>query len=152
MLAWGRAGIYLADIWGMLIWRGQVLIKGFSVYVQLWFPWHADLPLTTWIVCAVLLLLNCHENKISSQCCKLNLNRIKSNSCSCPLGTPEIGGLTSIQGIEILRGCRGLNVVGGDMVEVREHLTNKRWLLKNPDFKNHLGEQKLMWKIKVKFI
>jgi len=33
-------------------------------------------------------------------------------------GTPEIGGLTSIQGIEILRGCRGLNIVGGDMVEV----------------------------------
>ncbi|KAM7440655.1 hypothetical protein ABFA07_010180 [Porites harrisoni] len=33
-------------------------------------------------------------------------------------GTPEIGGLTSIQGIEILRGCRGMNVVGGDMVEV----------------------------------
>ena len=35
------------------------------------------------------------------------------------LGTPEIGGLTSIQGIEILRGCRGMNVVGGDLVEVR---------------------------------
>lgn len=33
-------------------------------------------------------------------------------------GTPGIGSLTSIQGIEILRGCRGLNVVGGDMVEV----------------------------------
>jgi guanidinobutyrase len=33
-------------------------------------------------------------------------------------GTPEIGGLTVIQGIEILRGCRGLNIVGGDLVEV----------------------------------
>lgn len=33
-------------------------------------------------------------------------------------GTPEIGGLTIIQGIEILRGCRGLDVVGGDLVEV----------------------------------
>ena len=33
-------------------------------------------------------------------------------------GTPEIGGLTVIQGIEILRGCRGINVVGGDLVEV----------------------------------
>lgn len=33
-------------------------------------------------------------------------------------GTPEIGGLTSIQGLEIIRGCRGLNVVGGDLVEV----------------------------------
>ena len=33
-------------------------------------------------------------------------------------GTPEIGGLTNIQGIEILRGCRGLDIVGGDLVEV----------------------------------
>jgi guanidinobutyrase len=33
-------------------------------------------------------------------------------------GTPEIGGLTSIQGIEIIRGCRGLDLVGGDLVEV----------------------------------
>ena len=33
-------------------------------------------------------------------------------------GTPEIGGLTSIQGLEIVRGCRGLNVIGGDLVEV----------------------------------
>jgi guanidinobutyrase len=33
-------------------------------------------------------------------------------------GTPEIGGLTVSQGIEILRGCRGLDIVGGDLVEV----------------------------------
>jgi guanidinobutyrase len=33
-------------------------------------------------------------------------------------GTPEIGGLTVIQAIEILRGCRGLNMMGGDLVEV----------------------------------
>ena len=33
-------------------------------------------------------------------------------------GTPEVGGLTSIQGLEIVRGCRGLNLVGGDLVEV----------------------------------
>ena len=33
-------------------------------------------------------------------------------------GTPEIGGLTVTQGIEIMRGCRGLDVVGGDLVEV----------------------------------
>ncbi|KAK3736275.1 hypothetical protein QZH41_020739, partial [Actinostola sp. cb2023] len=33
-------------------------------------------------------------------------------------GTPEIGGLTSIQGLEIIRGCQGLQVVGGDVVEV----------------------------------
>jgi len=33
-------------------------------------------------------------------------------------GTPEIGGLTIVQGLEIVRGCRGLDVVGGDLVEV----------------------------------
>ena len=33
-------------------------------------------------------------------------------------GTPEPGGLTSIQGIEIIRGCYGLNIVGCDLVEV----------------------------------
>lgn len=33
-------------------------------------------------------------------------------------GTPEIGGLTGPQGIEIVRGCTGLDVVGADLVEV----------------------------------
>lgn len=33
-------------------------------------------------------------------------------------GTPEVGGLTSIQGLEIVRGCKGLNLIGGDLVEV----------------------------------
>jgi len=33
-------------------------------------------------------------------------------------GTPEVGGLTSIQGLEIIRGCRGLDIVGFDMVEI----------------------------------
>jgi guanidinobutyrase len=33
-------------------------------------------------------------------------------------GTPEIGGLTVHQGLEIIRGCRGLDIVGGDLVEV----------------------------------
>ena len=33
-------------------------------------------------------------------------------------GTPEIGGLTSIQALEIIRGCRGLSLVGTDLVEV----------------------------------
>jgi len=33
-------------------------------------------------------------------------------------GTPEIGGLTTIQGLEIIRGCRGLDLVGCDLVEV----------------------------------
>ena len=33
-------------------------------------------------------------------------------------GTPEIAGLTGPQGIEVIRGCRGLDLVGGDLVEV----------------------------------
>jgi guanidinobutyrase len=33
-------------------------------------------------------------------------------------GTPEIGGLTIMQGMEIIRGCRGLDLVGADLVEV----------------------------------
>ncbi|MET1028340.1 MAG: agmatinase [Dongiaceae bacterium] len=33
-------------------------------------------------------------------------------------GTPEPGGLTTIQGLEIIRGCRGLDIIGGDLVEV----------------------------------
>ena len=33
-------------------------------------------------------------------------------------GTPEIGGLTTIQGLEIIRGCQGLDLVGADLVEV----------------------------------
>ena len=33
-------------------------------------------------------------------------------------GTPEPGGLTGPQGIEIIRGCFGLNLVGCDLVEV----------------------------------
>ena len=33
-------------------------------------------------------------------------------------GTPEVGGLTSMQGLEVIRGCRGLDVVGGDLVEI----------------------------------
>jgi len=35
------------------------------------------------------------------------------------VGTPEVGGLTPPQVLEILRGCKGLNIVGGDLVEVR---------------------------------
>jgi len=33
-------------------------------------------------------------------------------------GIPEIAGLTPIQGVEIIRGCHGLNLVGADCVEV----------------------------------
>ncbi|XP_025923149.1 agmatinase, mitochondrial [Apteryx rowi] len=33
-------------------------------------------------------------------------------------GTPEIAGLTPAQALEIIQGCRGLNIVGCDLVEV----------------------------------
>ena len=33
-------------------------------------------------------------------------------------GTPEIGGLTTIEAQGLIRGLRGLNLVGGDVVEV----------------------------------
>jgi guanidinobutyrase len=33
-------------------------------------------------------------------------------------GTPEVGGLTSIQALEIVRGCKGLPLIGCDLVEV----------------------------------
>jgi guanidinobutyrase len=33
-------------------------------------------------------------------------------------GTPEVGGLTGAQALEIIRGMRGLDLVGGDVVEV----------------------------------
>ncbi|MGY3611538.1 arginase family protein, partial [Bradyrhizobium sp. Lot11] len=33
-------------------------------------------------------------------------------------GTPEIGGLTTREALEMLRGLKGLNLVGGDVVEV----------------------------------
>ncbi|XP_076045585.1 guanidinobutyrase-like [Oratosquilla oratoria] len=37
----------------------------------------------------------------------------------CPgTGTPEIGGLTTIQAMEIVQGCQGLQLVGCDIVEV----------------------------------
>lgn len=33
-------------------------------------------------------------------------------------GTPEIGGITTVDALKLLRGLRGLNLVGGDVVEV----------------------------------
>lgn len=33
-------------------------------------------------------------------------------------GTPEIGGLSTVEALKLLRGLRGLNLVGGDVVEV----------------------------------
>ena len=39
-------------------------------------------------------------------------------SCAPGTGTPEPGGLMTSQGIELIRGCTGLNLVGADLVEV----------------------------------
>jgi guanidinobutyrase len=39
-------------------------------------------------------------------------------SCAPGTGTPEIGGLSTVQGIEVIRGCHGLDLIGGDVVEV----------------------------------
>ena len=33
-------------------------------------------------------------------------------------GTPEVGGFTSYEAQQMLRGLRGINIVGGDLVEV----------------------------------
>ena len=33
-------------------------------------------------------------------------------------GTPEIGGITTIEAQKLLRGLRGLKLIGGDVVEV----------------------------------
>jgi len=33
-------------------------------------------------------------------------------------GTPEIGGMTTLEAQHLVRGLRGLNLVGGDVVEV----------------------------------
>ena len=33
-------------------------------------------------------------------------------------GTPEVGGLTTREALDILRGLKGLDIIGGDVVEV----------------------------------
>ncbi len=38
-------------------------------------------------------------------------------------GTPEIGGLTTREALQFLNGLKGLNVVGGDVVEVAPNTT-----------------------------
>jgi guanidinopropionase len=40
-------------------------------------------------------------------------------------GTPEVGGLSSADALAILRGCMGLDIVGGDVVEVAPHYDPK---------------------------
>ena len=39
-------------------------------------------------------------------------------ACAPGTGTPEIGGLTTPQAMELIRGLKGLNIVGADLVEV----------------------------------
>lgn len=39
--------------------------------------------------------------------------------------TVEIGGLRPWQALEIIRGCAGLNLVGGDLVECRRRSTRQ---------------------------
>jgi guanidinopropionase len=36
-------------------------------------------------------------------------------------GTPEIGGLTTREALALLRACKGLDIIGGDVVEVAPH-------------------------------
>lgn len=43
-------------------------------------------------------------------------------SCACT-GTPEVGGLTPIQAMEIVQGLRGINLVGADLTEVSRPLS-----------------------------
>ena len=48
----------------------------------------------------------------------LPLDRSALEAYAGGTGTPEIGGLNVPQALEIVRGCRGLNLVGCDLVEV----------------------------------
>ncbi len=36
----------------------------------------------------------------------------------CYTGTPEVAGLTPVQAFEVVRGLKGMNIIGGDLVEV----------------------------------
>ena len=39
-------------------------------------------------------------------------------------GTPEVGGITTLEAQQLLRGLKGLNLIGGDVVEVAPPLDN----------------------------
>ena len=54
-------------------------------------------------------------------------------------GTPEVGGLTTIEGQALIRGCQGLNLVGGDVVEVAPPF--------DPSGNTSLVGATLMWEI-----
>lgn len=47
-----------------------------------------------------------------------NIHNILTAMAHIIKGTHEVGGLTPVQVLEIIRGCRGLNIVGGDVTEV----------------------------------
>jgi guanidinobutyrase len=57
--------------------------------------------------------------RIGNQPCYLTYDIDSLDPAFAPgTGTVEIGGLTTWQALEIVRGCKGLNLVGGDLVEV----------------------------------
>jgi guanidinobutyrase len=59
------------------------------------------------------------RNKIGNHPCYLTYDIDSLDPAFAPgTGTVEIGGLTTWQALEIVRGCKGLNLVGGDLVEV----------------------------------
>lgn len=57
--------------------------------------------------------------KIGDQPCYISYDIDSLDPAYAPgTGTPEIGGLTTPQAMELIRGLRGLNIVGCDLVEV----------------------------------
>jgi len=59
------------------------------------------------------------RSKIGNHPCYLTYDIDSLDPAFAPgTGTVEIGGLTTWQALEIVRGCKGLNLVGGDLVEV----------------------------------
>lgn len=82
--------------------------KGWTV-VQAEECWHKSLaPLMTEI-----------RAKIGDAPCYISFDIDSLDPAFAPgTGTVEMGGLTTIQALEIVRGCAGLNIVGGDLVEV----------------------------------
>lgn len=71
-----------------------------------------------WHKSLVPLMKQVHE-KIGGRPVYLSFDIDAIDPGYCPgTGTPEIGGLTPIQALEIVRGCQGLNLVGCDLVEV----------------------------------
>ena len=59
------------------------------------------------------------KEKIGDQPCYITYDIDSLDPAYAPgTGTPEIGGLTTPQAMELIRGLRGLNIVGCDLVEV----------------------------------